>query len=45
MQTLFVTAARHGADAAALARQPEAGRLLMLRVSVAGVPVHRFADR
>ena len=45
MQTLFVTCARHGLDAAALARHPDAGRLLVLRVSVAGVPVHRFADR
>lgn len=45
MQTLFVTTASHGLDAAALARHPDAGRLLMLRVSVAGVPVNRFADR
>lgn len=45
MQTLFVTTARHGLDAAALQRHPGAGRLLMLRVSVAGVPVKRFADR
>jgi sugar lactone lactonase YvrE len=45
MQTLFVTTAGHGLDAATLARHPDAGRLLMLRVAVAGVPVHRFADR
>jgi len=45
MQTLFVTSARRGLDAASLARHPGAGRLLMLRVSVAGVPVQRFADR
>jgi sugar lactone lactonase YvrE len=45
MQTLFVTTARHGLDPAALARHPRAGQLLMLRVSVAGVPVQRFADR
>jgi len=45
MQTLFVTSARSGLDAEALARHPDAGRLLMLRVSVAGVPVQRFADR
>ena len=45
MQTLFVTTARHGLDPAALARHPQAGQLLMLRVSVAGVPVQRFADR
>ena len=44
MRTLFVTCARHGLDAAALARHPDAGRLLALRVSVAGVPVARFAD-
>lgn len=45
MRTLFVTGSRRGLDAAALARAPAAGQLLMLRVSVAGVPVHRFADR
>lgn len=45
MQSLFVTCARHGLDAGALQRHPDAGRLLMLRVSVAGVPVQRFADR
>jgi sugar lactone lactonase YvrE len=45
MQTLFVTTARRGIDAAALSRHPDAGRLLVLRVSVAGVPVQRFADR
>jgi sugar lactone lactonase YvrE len=45
MRTLFVTTARHGLDAAALARHPDAGRLLALRVSVPGVPVSRFADR
>jgi sugar lactone lactonase YvrE len=45
LRTIFVTTARHGLDAAALQRHPQAGRLLMLRVSVAGVPVNRFADR
>jgi len=45
LRTLFVTASRHGLDQAALARTPQAGRLLMLRLSVAGVPVQRFADR
>jgi sugar lactone lactonase YvrE len=45
LRTLFVTTARHGLDAPALARSPDAGRLLWLRVAVAGVPVHRFADR
>lgn len=45
MQTLFVTTASHGLEATALARHPDAGRLLMLRVDVAGVPVNRFADR
>ena len=44
LQTIFVTTARNGLDAATLARQPDAGRLLMLRVAVAGVPVQRFAD-
>ena len=45
LQTMFVTCARAGLDAEALARHPDAGRLLMLRVSVAGVAVQRFADR
>lgn len=45
MQTLFVTTARHGLEQAMLERFPHAGRMLMLRVSVAGVPVQRFADR
>ncbi len=45
MKTIFVTSARRGLDAEALARWPDAGRLVMLRVDVAGVPVHRFADR
>jgi sugar lactone lactonase YvrE len=45
MQTLFVTAASHGLDAATRARHPAAGRLLMLRLAVAGVAVQRFADR
>lgn len=45
MQTLFVTCARHGLDAPTRARYPQAGQLLVLRVAVAGVPVHRFADR
>jgi sugar lactone lactonase YvrE len=45
MRTLFVTTARHGLDPPALARHPDAGRLLALRVSVPGVPVSRFADR
>jgi sugar lactone lactonase YvrE len=44
LQTMFVTTARQGLDAAALAQSPDAGRLLMLRVAVAGVPVLRFAD-
>ncbi len=45
LQTLFVTSARQGLDDALLARYPDAGRLLSLRVAVAGVPVPRFADR
>lgn len=44
LQTMFVTTARQGLDAAALVGSPDAGRLLMLRVTVPGVPVHRFAD-
>lgn len=44
LQTMFVTSARTGLDAQGLSRQPQAGELLMLRVAVAGVPVHRFAD-
>jgi len=44
MQTLFVTGARRMLDAAARERYPDAGRILMLRVSVPGVPVQRFAD-
>jgi sugar lactone lactonase YvrE len=44
LQTIFVTTARHGLDEATLARHPDAGRLLTLRVAVAGVPVQRFAD-
>jgi sugar lactone lactonase YvrE len=44
MQTLFVTSARHGLNETMLARSPDAGRLLVLRVAVAGVPVQRFAD-
>lgn len=44
LRTLFVTTASHGLDDAARARWPGSGRLLALRTSVAGVPVHRFAD-
>mgnify|MGYP001448652891 CR=1 FL=1 len=44
MQCLFVTCARHGLDEQALARRPDAGRLLWLRLAVPGVPVARFAD-
>ncbi len=44
LQTMFITSAKHGLDAAALAQYPDAGRLLLLRVAVAGVPVQRFAD-
>jgi len=45
LQTIFITTARHGLDDTRLAQFPQAGRLLMLRVSAAGVPVQRFADR
>ncbi len=44
LQTMFVTCARPVADSAARAKYPQAGRLLMLRLTVPGVPVHRFAD-
>ncbi len=44
LKTIFVTSACHGQDAAMRARYPDTGRLLMLRVAVAGVPVVRFAD-
>jgi sugar lactone lactonase YvrE len=38
LRTLFVTSARTGLDAAALAGQPDAGRVHMLEPGVAGVP-------
>jgi len=44
LQTIFVTTTRQGLDAGALARSPDAGRILMLRVAVPGVAVRRFAD-
>lgn len=44
LKTLFVTSASHGLDDATRARFPDSGCLFVLRVAVAGVPVHRFAD-
>jgi len=42
-KTLFVTSAREGLDAAALARDPEAGNLFVYQLEVAGLPVVPFA--
>ena len=41
-KTLFVTSAREGYDAAALAQDPEAGNLFVYQVDVAGQPVVPF---
>ena len=38
LKTLFVTSAREGYDAAALAEDPQAGNLFVYRVDVAGLP-------
>lgn len=43
LDRLFVTSARIGLDAAALADQPQAGSLFALDVGVAGAPVGSFA--
>lgn len=40
LRTLFVTTARHKRPAEELAREPDAGRVLRLRVDVPGMPVH-----
>jgi sugar lactone lactonase YvrE len=45
LKTLFVTSHRQSQDAATLERQPLSGALVMLRTSVPGAPVARFADR
>jgi sugar lactone lactonase YvrE len=43
LQTLYITSARVGLDAAQLQRQPLAGSLFAVRVNVSGQPAHRFA--
>jgi len=43
LDTLYVTSARDGLDAATLAREPLAGALFGTRVGVRGVPEPRFA--
>ncbi|HEU4459525.1 MAG TPA: SMP-30/gluconolactonase/LRE family protein [Methylibium sp.] len=43
LRTLYVTSARAGLDAAALARTPSAGGVFAFDAGVAGVPVARFA--
>jgi sugar lactone lactonase YvrE len=44
LRTLFVTSACKGRPADELARQPDAGRVLMQRVEAAGRPVDFFDD-
>ena len=43
LSTLFVTSARHGLDAAALARNPAEGAVLAIETGVRGTPSIRFA--
>jgi L-arabinonolactonase len=43
LDTLYVTSARDGLDAATLAREPLAGALFAARVDVRGLPEPRFA--
>ena len=43
LATLFVTSARHGLDAAALARNPAEGAVLAIETDVRGTPSIRFA--
>jgi sugar lactone lactonase YvrE len=42
LKTLFVTTARHGRSAAELARYPDSGGVLAMRVEVPGLPVNAF---
>ena len=42
LRTLYVTSLRDGLDAAALAGEPDAGRVFALRPGVAGLPKPRF---
>lgn len=44
LRTLYVTSIGHGASDAELARYPEAGRVIALRVDVPGLPVNFFVD-
>ncbi len=44
MRTLFVTGLRSGQPAEALAKYPDAGGILTLRVDIPGVPVGKFHD-
>jgi len=44
LDTLYVTSARDGLDAAALAREPQAGALFAMRTDVRGLPEPRFAS-
>jgi L-arabinonolactonase len=43
LDTLYVTSARDGLHADALAREPQAGALFAARVDVHGLPEPRFA--
>ncbi|RLT39158.1 MAG: SMP-30/gluconolactonase/LRE family protein [Chloroflexi bacterium] len=43
LDTLFITSAAIGLDAAALAKQPLAGSLFAVKPGVRGVPTYRFA--
>lgn len=44
LRTLYVTSIGHGASDAELARYPQAGRILSLRMDVPGLPVNFFVD-
>lgn len=43
LKTAYVTSARTGLDAAALAQQPDAGSIFSFRVDVPGIPEYLFA--
>jgi sugar lactone lactonase YvrE len=43
LKTLYVTSARHGLDAAALAKNPHEGALLAIETGIRGTPSVRFA--
>ncbi|ARV19280.1 L-arabinolactonase [Curvibacter sp. AEP1-3] len=44
LKTLYITTARHGRSAAELTQFPLSGAVFFMRVDVAGLPVHFFAD-